>query len=91
MEQSDDTPLCIHCSDPLDDEGRDLITGETFCGANPGNDQHETQEQRDEEDHARLMAALLGVDLNDRYPKGDENGIIGTAGGPGFLRGAPDA
>lgn len=29
-----------------------------------------------EEAHARLMAGLLGIDLNDRYPKGDENGII---------------
>lgn len=40
----------------------------------------------EDELHARTMAGLLGVDLNDRYPVGDENGIIGRAGeGPGFL------
>lgn len=39
----------------------------------------------EEELHARLMAGLLGVDLKDRYPRADEDGIIGTAGGPGFL------
>lgn len=31
---------------------------------------------RDEEMHARLIAGLRGIDLNDRYPVGDENGII---------------
>jgi hypothetical protein len=33
---------------------------------------------KDEEDErmAQTMAGLLGVDLNDRYPKGDERGII---------------
>lgn len=53
----------------------------------------EIDEEKDAEEraYAHTMAGLLGVDLNDRYPKGDENGIIGTAGGPGFLRGAPDA
>jgi hypothetical protein len=30
----------------------------------------------EEELHARLMAGLRGIDLDDRYPKGDENGII---------------
>jgi hypothetical protein len=42
---------------------------------------------RDEEDerYARTMASLRGIDLDDRYPKGDENGIIGTSGGAGFL------
>ena len=32
----------------------------------------------EEEAHARLMAGLRGIDLNDRYPKGDEDGIIRT-------------
>lgn len=30
----------------------------------------------EEELHARLMAGLRGIDLNDRYPRGDEDGII---------------
>lgn len=78
MGQDIDTPRCIHCSDPLDDEDRSLTTGETFCGANPDGDQHMSDE---EEAHARLMAGLRGIDLNDRYPRGDENGIIGHAPG----------
>ena len=41
--QTYDTPRCKHCSDPLNEKGGDLITGETFCGANPGNDQHEPE------------------------------------------------
>lgn len=46
---------------------------------------------REDERYAHLMAGLRGVDLNDRYPKGDENGIIGRAGeGPGFLRSPAD-
>lgn len=73
MSQDIDTPLCIHCDDPLDNEGRDLITGEKFCGANPDGDEHDDGE---EERYARLMAGLRGIDLSDRYPKGDENGII---------------
>lgn len=47
--------------------------------------EEEWAEAWEEEAHARLMAGLLGIDLNDRYPTGDENGIIGTAGGAGFL------
>jgi len=42
MGQDINTPLCVHCSDPLDADGRDLITGETFCGANPSSDRHES-------------------------------------------------
>lgn len=36
---------CIHCSDELcdDDPTRDIITGETFCGANPDSDRHEPE------------------------------------------------
>lgn len=35
---------------------------------------------RDEELHARLIAGLRGIDLDDRYPRGDENGVIATMG-----------
>lgn len=37
--------LCRHCSDPLDskDPSIDLITGESFCGANPHFNRHETE------------------------------------------------
>lgn len=98
MSQDYDTPLCVHCSDPLDEDGRDLITGETFCGANPNNDKHQSPDDKpecpghgpgtedepdfcdgscvDEEAYARLMAGLRGIDLNDRYPKADADGII---------------
>lgn len=31
----------------------------------------------EEERYARTMAGLRGINLDDRYPKGDENGIIG--------------
>lgn len=34
---------------------------------------------REEEMYARLMAGLRDIDLDDRYPKGDENGIIAPA------------
>lgn len=53
MSQDYDTPLCIHCSDPLDSDGRDLETGETFCGANPNSDKHElpSADDNQEEPH----------------------------------------
>jgi hypothetical protein len=35
--------LCIHCSDPMEN-GRDLVTGDSFCGANPDAPVHETRE-----------------------------------------------
>lgn len=37
--------LCRHCSDPLDskDPSVDLVTGESFCGANPHFNRHETE------------------------------------------------
>lgn len=40
--------------------------------------------EEDEERYARMMAGLRGIDLDDRYPKGDENGIIrvGRDAGP---------
>lgn len=43
-EQTYNTPRCKHCSDPLGSDGTDLIDGQTFCGANPDNDQHEPEE-----------------------------------------------
>ena len=36
----------------------------------------EEAREEEEEHYAQMMAGLRGIDLNDRYPKGDENGII---------------
>lgn len=38
-------PLCVHCSDPLNDKGEDVFTGSTFCGANPVHDRHESEKE----------------------------------------------